>query len=127
LHPLKAYYSQYNKTRHVFLAVYEVGNLVIIPSSVNSIKAKRRMELGSPQTRQSTTFGPKRQKTIIIIIHHYKIENHTSEQNKLIITCPQLRKRAASCSSVTYMKNKENQSPKINNAKQKYNVHRDIV
>ena len=35
-----------------------------LPSSVNSTKAKRRTELGSPHIRQSTTFVPKKQEEV---------------------------------------------------------------
>lgn len=33
-----------------------IGVLKLLPSSANSIKAKRSTELGSPQIRQSTTY-----------------------------------------------------------------------
>jgi hypothetical protein len=39
-----------------------------LPSSANSIKAKRKTEWGSPQIRQSTTYRQKKNKMGMIII-----------------------------------------------------------
>jgi hypothetical protein len=55
------------------LKVYEVTKL---PSSVNSTKAKRRTELGSPHMRQSTTL-PQRNTNQL----HAKLNSQTKNQN----------------------------------------------
>lgn len=50
---------------------YSMHKLLTIPSSVNSTKAKRRTELGSPQMRQSTTLGQ-----VIISEHKPLLSNY---------------------------------------------------